>query len=61
MTEKHNNIFANLEYNPDPTVEDSIEVGYSRNFFDEQQKKIGELTITLDDEQTIKAEVKVEF
>jgi len=61
MTEKQNHILAKVEYNPDPNIEDTIEIGYGRNFFNEQQKKIGELTITLDKETTIKAEVKLEF
>jgi hypothetical protein len=61
MSEKPNHILAKVEYNPDPTVEDTIEVGYERTFFSDEQKEIGELTITLDDKQTIKAEVKLEF
>lgn len=58
---KPNHILAKVKYNPDPTVEDTIEVGYERTFFNDEQKEIGELTITLDDKQTIKAEVKLEF
>jgi hypothetical protein len=61
MTEKPNHILAKVEYNPDPNIEDTIEIGYGRKFFNEQQKKIGELTITLDDDITVKAEIKLEF
>ncbi len=61
MSEKQNHILASVQYDPDPTVEDTIEIGYGRTFFNDEQKEIGELTITLDDKQTVKAEVKLEF
>ena len=61
MSEKPNEILASVQYDPDPNIDEKIEIGYTRKFFNDEQKKLGELTITLDNKQTIKAEVKLEF